>query len=80
VRSIDIRNARKNLSRLVDDVAGGDPFIIVRSGRPLVKVVALGQARERPVRLGFMAGQSSVPDDFDRMGECEIAELFSGKD
>jgi hypothetical protein len=27
-------------------------------------------------RLGFMAGQISVPDDFDRMGDVEIAKLF----
>jgi hypothetical protein len=29
-------------------------------------------------RLGFMAGQMSVPDDFDQMGSEEIARIFSG--
>ena len=29
-----------------------------------------------PSRLGFMKGQFEVPDDFDRMAEDEIAELF----
>lgn len=28
------------------------------------------------VRLGFMTGQVSVPDDFDRMGSKEIEEMF----
>jgi antitoxin (DNA-binding transcriptional repressor) of toxin-antitoxin stability system len=51
--------------------------VIVRAGKPLVKVVPLetpeaGQVR----RLGFMAGQIAVPDDFDRMGEGEIEHLF----
>jgi hypothetical protein len=27
-------------------------------------------------RLGFMAGEISVPDDFDRMGGAEIEKLF----
>jgi hypothetical protein len=31
-------------------------------------------------RLGFMAGEIAVPDDFDRMGEAEIAALFAGSE
>jgi hypothetical protein len=27
-------------------------------------------------RLGFMAGQFHVPDDFDTMGQAEIETLF----
>ena len=30
-------------------------------------------------RLGFMAGQIAVPDDFDRMGSAEIERLFGGE-
>jgi antitoxin (DNA-binding transcriptional repressor) of toxin-antitoxin stability system len=64
---------------LVDRAAKGEPFIIAKAGKPLVKVVPLetpeaGQAR----RLGFMAGQIAVPDDFDRMREVEIGQLFGG--
>jgi hypothetical protein len=29
-------------------------------------------------RLGFMAGQILVPDDFDRMGSTDIERLFGG--
>jgi hypothetical protein len=29
--------------------------------------------------LGFMAGEFSVPDDFDRMGEEEIVALFDAQ-
>ena len=51
--------------------------MIAKAGKPLVKVVALdapsaGQAG----RIGFMQGQISVPDDFDRMDGAEIARLF----
>jgi len=27
-------------------------------------------------RLGFLAGQIAVPEDFDRMGSAEIEKLF----
>jgi hypothetical protein len=30
-------------------------------------------------RLGFMAGEIAVPDDFDRMGATEIERLFGGE-
>jgi len=29
-------------------------------------------------RLGMLRGQFSVPDDFDRMGQEETADLFEG--
>jgi prevent-host-death family protein len=77
MRTVNIHEAKTHLSRLVEQAAEGDPFVIAKAGRPLVKVVALdapaaGQAK----RLGFMAGQIAVPDDFDRMGSAEIDRLF----
>ncbi len=52
-------------------------FIIAKAGKPLVKVVPL-DARDvsAPRRLGFLAGEIAVPDDFDRMGQDEIASQF----
>jgi len=43
----------------------------------LVKVTALDGPEPRQARrFGFLAGQISVPADFDRMGEAEIEQLF----
>jgi len=80
MRTVNIHEAKTHLSRLVGAAAGGEPFIIVRAGKPLVKVVALEPpAPSKTKRLGFMAGQITVPDDFDRMGSDEIEPLFSGR-
>ena len=73
--TVDIHEAQTQLSKLVDRAAKGEPFVISKAGKPLVKVAALG-APEAPRRLGFLAGQISVPEDFDRMGEAEIAALL----
>ena len=79
MRTVNIHEAKTQLSRLVDAAARGEGFVIARAGKPLVKVLPLDApaAGERK-RLGFLAGQVSVPDDFDRMGAEEIAALFGG--
>jgi prevent-host-death family protein len=79
MQTINIHQAKTQLSRLVDQAAKGEPFIIAKAGRPLVKVVALDAPETRKVkRVGFLAGQFTVPDDFDRMGAQEIEALFDG--
>jgi prevent-host-death family protein len=73
---VNIREAKAQLSKLVDRAAKGEPFVIAKAGKPLVKVVALDAPKKPRRRLGFMAGEIKVPEDFDRMGEDEIAALF----
>ena len=77
MRTVNIHEAKTQLSRLVDAAAKGDGFIIAKAGKPMVKVLALeAPAGGERRRLGFLAGQFSVPEDFDRMGADEIAALF----
>jgi prevent-host-death family protein len=79
MQTVNIHEAKTQLSRLVDKAAQGESFVIAKAGKPLVKVIALDTPSGAQVRrLGFMTGQFSVPDDFDRMGEAEIARLFGG--
>jgi prevent-host-death family protein len=79
MRTVNIHDAKTQLSRLVDRAAKGEPFIIAKAGKPLVKVVPLDATDATAVRrIGFMAGEISVPDDFDRMVEAEIERLFKG--
>ena len=73
--TVDIHEAKTRLSKLVDQAVKGEAFVIAKAGKPLVKVTALEAPRE-PQRLGFLAGEIAVPDDFDRMGEAEIAALL----
>ena len=73
--AINIHEAKTHLSKLVDQAAKGNPFAIATAGQPLVKVTAL-DAPATPKRLGFLAGEIEVPDDFDSMGTEAIAKLF----
>ena len=75
--TVNIHEAKTHLSRLLDRAARGEPFIIAKAGKPMVKVVPLETPEAGHARLlGFMAGQIAVPDDFDRMGAAEIEQLF----
>ncbi|MGE0719103.1 MAG: type II toxin-antitoxin system Phd/YefM family antitoxin [Alphaproteobacteria bacterium] len=79
MRAVNIHYAKTHLSRLIEEAANGEPFVIAKAGRPLVKVVPIGPADTRVGRrLGFMAGEIAVPDDFDRMEAERIAALFGG--
>lgn len=75
MNTFNIHEAKTQLSRLVERAARGEAFVIARAGKPLVKVSAV-EAPAEPKRLGFLKGEIEVPDDFDRMGEREIAALF----
>ena len=73
-----MHEAKTHLSRLVRAASEGEPFVIARAGKPLVKVVPIEAPDSAVVRrTGFLSG-ISVPTDFDRMGDGEIADLFEG--
>ncbi len=79
MHTVNIHEAKTQLSRLVDQAAKGVPFVIAKSGKPLVKVVPLDAPEPgHEKRLGFMSGLIKVPDDFDRMGQEEIERHFAG--
>ena len=77
----NIHEAKTHLSRLVEQAASGEDFIIAKAGRPMVKVSALSgtDAARPPSRFGFMPG-IKVPDDFDTMMSEEIEAMFYGEE
>ena len=80
MRVVNIHEAKTHLSRLVEQAAEGEAFVIAKAGKPMVRVVPLETADGDgpPRRFGFLRGQLKVPADFDRMGEGEITKMFGG--
>lgn len=79
MKTVNIHEAKTNLSKLVEEASKGESFIIAKAGKPIVKVTALDAPTGAQARkLGFMRGQISVPDDFDQIGKEEIEKLFGG--
>ena len=79
MKSVNIHQAKTHLSKLVEEAAKGEPFVIAKAGKPIVKVVPLDAPQNpTPKRVDFLAGQFSVPDDFDDMGAGDMEALFNG--
>ena len=77
--TVNIHEAKTNLSKLIAAAVAGEPFVIAKAGKPLVKVSAI-EPQEPPKkrRIGFLAGMYNVPDDFKALGREEIEEMFYG--
>jgi len=81
METVNIHEAKTNLSRLLKRVQEGEPFIIAKAGKPIARVISYDAPEPKQAkRLGFLAGQIEVPQDFDRMGEEEIQALFGEAD
>ncbi len=79
METINIHEAKTQLSRLVEQAAKGESFVIAKAGKPMVKVVPLdAPSPDQQKRLGFLAGQIEVPDDFDTLGAEQIEAMFQG--
>jgi prevent-host-death family protein len=73
----NIHDAKTQFSKLVERVALGEEVVIAKSGRPVARLVRF-QERKKQRKLGLMAGQFNLPDDFDSMGRQETLQLFEG--
>jgi prevent-host-death family protein len=85
MRSINIHEAKTHLSRLVEEAANGDPFIIAKAGRPVARVVPLEPEPEprKPQRIGFLKGHGTCPEDraaFKAIAADEIALILGDDD
>ncbi len=81
MQTINIHEAKTHLSRLVEEAAKGNVFVIAKAGKPMVKVSPLTKEEQSGLkRLGFMSGEITVPDDFDTLDASCVTNLFEGKD
>jgi prevent-host-death family protein len=72
---VDIRQARTQLSRLIERVAGGEEIIIAKSGKPLARLVAYAP-RVAPRRPGTMRGKIRIKKNFDEPLPKELLASF----
>jgi len=77
MKTVNMHEAKTHLSKLVDDAVKGEPFIIAKAGKKLVKVTVIEE--DAPQRTGFLKGQVDIPDDFDTMFAEEIEAMFAGR-
>jgi len=75
--SINLYDAKTQLSSLVDRAAAGEEFILAKAGRPLARLVPYS-ARTTPRVPGGLEGQVWISDDFNDPLPGEIMDAFNG--
>jgi prevent-host-death family protein len=75
--TINLYEAKTNLSSLVERAAAGEEIIIAKAGRPLARLVPLADS-VKPRELGLLAGQVRIADNFDDPLPAEILRDFNG--
>ena len=79
--TVNIHEAKTNLSRLMERVAQGESFIIAKAGRPVARVVPIDEPAKPQQRKRFdIMPYQEVPEDFDEMGREEIEKMFYGEE
>jgi prevent-host-death family protein len=80
VPQINIHVAKTNLSRLVEQAAQGESFVIAKAGKPMVTVIPYRVSEKVQKRVGFLKDFITVPEDFDHIAGEEIAALFENSE
>ena len=67
IRTVNISDAKANLSKLADEVASGDEVIVSRAGKPVIKLVALTEqelqaAKPKVMNRKLGSGRKHAPD------------------
>lgn len=75
--TVNIHQAKTQLSRLIERVCAGEEIIIARGGKPVARLAPL--ERRRPRRLGLLKGKIWVAKDFNAPLPDDLLDLFEGK-
>ena len=77
--SINIHEAKTQLSKLLSRVALGEEFTIANRGVPVAKLIPYTHSEIRENRQPGRLRQIIIGDDFDKADE-EIIQLFEGNE
>ncbi len=76
MKPVNIHEAKTHLSRLVEQVIGGEEVVIAKRGRPVAKLVRFPSSPRKPGRL---KGRIRLAPDFDAPLPESIAAAFRGE-
>ena len=63
-KTVNVFEAKTNLSKLIAKAEKGEDVIIARAGKPVVRLTRLERAK-KPIRFGGLKGKIWIADDFD---------------
>jgi len=75
--TINIFQAKTQLSKLVEKAEHGEDVIIARAGKPVARLTQL-EPKKSKIRFGGLKGKIWVADDFDAPLPPEVLAEFEG--
>jgi len=78
-QTVNIYEAKTQLSKLVDIASSGTDVIIARAGKPVARLTTLEQPKKKPIVYGLLEGKGWIADDFDDPLPEEIQKYFEGR-
>ncbi len=77
MRSINMHEAKTNLSRIAEEVAAGEEIIVAKAGKPKMRLVPI-EGKRKNRQLGLLKGKIHVSPDFDTPLPQNIIDEFNG--
>jgi antitoxin (DNA-binding transcriptional repressor) of toxin-antitoxin stability system len=78
LNAVDIGDAKKRLSQLVERAASGTDVVISRGGKPVVRITRL-VCTKRQIKFGVLQGKLSMPVQFDAPLPPEVLGSFESE-
>lgn len=75
--TVNIHQAKTQLSRLIERVCAGEEIIIARGGKPVARLAPL-QRSAKPRTPGLLKGKIWVAKDFNAPLPDDLLDLFQG--
>jgi len=77
--TVNLYNAKTNLSKLVERAASGEEIVIAKAGKPKAKLVPYEAPRKKRMFGKNLLGITYIADDFDGPLPPEIQKYFDGE-
>jgi prevent-host-death family protein len=78
MKTVNIHEAKTHLSRLAEEVAGGEEIIVAKAGRPMMKLVPI-EKKPKQRKIGMLKGKMRIAKDFDAPLPDELLNAFEGR-
>jgi prevent-host-death family protein len=77
MQTVNIHEAKSQLSRLIEAAVSGEEVVIAKAGTPVVRLVSVEQKPK--LRFGLMKGKIKIADDFDAPLPDDVLATFEGR-
>jgi prevent-host-death family protein len=77
--TVNIYEAKTQLSKLVDLASSGTDVVIARAGKPVARLTSLSNKEKSCISFGALEGKGWIAEDFDAPLPDDLQALFEGR-